>query len=246
MGRRVHLAEPVHRDQGVDLGGRDRRVTKQFLDDADVGAAVEHVGGERVAQRVRGHLWQAGALGGGVQHAPGALPGQAPAAGVQEHRRGDRDPACTGGQGGPGPDQVGLQGSHRVTADRDDPLLAALPGQPDHRVHGGHGVHGGGVQVQFVHVQAGRFGDPGPGPVQELEQGPVPQHPRVSGRIVGTGAGGGEQAFHLGQGDRLGQAPRRRRRLHVTGRIGLGQALRGRERMQAPDRDHRPGRRTDR
>jgi NADH dehydrogenase len=49
----VDLAEAVHGDQRVDLGGRDRRVAEQFLDDADVGAAVEHVRGERVAQRVR-------------------------------------------------------------------------------------------------------------------------------------------------------------------------------------------------
>ena len=53
MGRRVDLAQPVHRDQGVDLGGGDRRVAEQFLDHPDVGPAVEHVRGEGVPQRVR-------------------------------------------------------------------------------------------------------------------------------------------------------------------------------------------------
>jgi hypothetical protein len=46
VGGRVDLAEPVHRDQRVDLRGGDRRVAQQFLDDADVGPAVQHVGGE--------------------------------------------------------------------------------------------------------------------------------------------------------------------------------------------------------
>jgi uncharacterized protein YbjT (DUF2867 family) len=49
----VDLAELVHRDQGVDLGGRHGCVAKQLLDHPDVGAAVEQVRGERVPQRVR-------------------------------------------------------------------------------------------------------------------------------------------------------------------------------------------------
>ena len=53
VGGSVDLAEPVHGDQGVDLGGGDGRVAEQFLDHPDVGTAVEHVGGERVPQRVR-------------------------------------------------------------------------------------------------------------------------------------------------------------------------------------------------
>src|SRR4051794_762464 len=52
----VDLAEPVHGHQRVDLRGRHRRVPEQFLHDADVGPAVEQVGGERVPQRVRRHL----------------------------------------------------------------------------------------------------------------------------------------------------------------------------------------------
>ena len=59
MGGRVDLAQPVDGDQRVDLGGGHRGVAEQFLDDPDVGAAVEQVGGERVAQRVRGDLGQA-------------------------------------------------------------------------------------------------------------------------------------------------------------------------------------------
>ncbi len=40
-------------DVGVDLGGGDVGVAEEFLDDAEVGAAFEEVGGERVPQQVR-------------------------------------------------------------------------------------------------------------------------------------------------------------------------------------------------
>ena len=53
VGGGVHLAQPLHGDQGVDLGGGHRRVPEQLLHHPDVGAAVEQVGGVRVAQRVR-------------------------------------------------------------------------------------------------------------------------------------------------------------------------------------------------
>jgi nucleoside-diphosphate-sugar epimerase len=53
VGGGVDLAELVHRDQRVDLGGRHGCVAEQFLDHPDVGAAVEQVRGERVPQRVR-------------------------------------------------------------------------------------------------------------------------------------------------------------------------------------------------
>ena len=74
-------------DQRVDLGGGHRRVAEQLLDHADVGAAVEQVGGERVPQRVRRDLGvHPGPLGRLAEHRPRALPGQPPAAGVEEHR----------------------------------------------------------------------------------------------------------------------------------------------------------------
>jgi hypothetical protein len=49
----IHLAELVHRHQSVDLRGGDGGMTKQFLHNADVRAAVEQVGGERMPQGVR-------------------------------------------------------------------------------------------------------------------------------------------------------------------------------------------------
>src|SRR6185437_10168852 len=43
--RGVHLAQLVHSDQGVDLGGGHRRVAEQFLHHPHVSPAVEQVGG---------------------------------------------------------------------------------------------------------------------------------------------------------------------------------------------------------
>src|SRR3954451_3275668 len=83
----VHLTQPFDGDQRVDLRRRHRRVAQQLLDDADVGAAVEQVSGEGGPQRVRGELGvDPGPLRGLAQDRPGALPGERPPPGVEEHR----------------------------------------------------------------------------------------------------------------------------------------------------------------
>jgi hypothetical protein len=101
----------------------------------------------------------------------GTLPGEAAAAGVEEH--GGAGSAARGaaggrslGEAGPGPDQVRLEGPRGVAAHRDHPVLAALADQAYHRVS---------VSLQFVDVEAGGLGDACPGAVEELEQGTVPQ-----------------------------------------------------------------------
>ena len=175
--------------------------------------------------------------GRGVQHAPGALPGEAAAAGVEEHRRADRRAAGRRGEAGPGPDQVRIERPRGVAAHRHHPVLAALADQPHQRVR---------AQLQLVDVEAGRLGDARPGAVEELEQRPVPQQPGVRGQVIGTRAGRVEQALHLRQGDRLGQPPGRRRRRDLASRVGAGEALGDREGVQAADRDHGPRGRTDR
>jgi hypothetical protein len=49
----MQLLQPLARDVGVDLRGRDVGVAEQQLHHAQVGAVVEQVRGEGVAQHVR-------------------------------------------------------------------------------------------------------------------------------------------------------------------------------------------------
>ena len=58
-------AEAVLVDVGVDLGGGDVGVAEHFLDDAEVGAVIEEVGGEAVAELV-GMDFLGEACGGGA------------------------------------------------------------------------------------------------------------------------------------------------------------------------------------
>ena len=67
----------------VDLGGLQAGVTEQLLHDPEVGAAVEEVGGEAVAQGVGvgGHRRPA------IEDAPNVSRAEAIAASVEEHAR---------------------------------------------------------------------------------------------------------------------------------------------------------------
>ena len=73
-----HLGQAVGGDVGVDLGGGDVGVAEQGLDDAQVGAAFQQVGGEGVAQDVGADAGRvdAGVDGGLVQQLGEAARGQ--------------------------------------------------------------------------------------------------------------------------------------------------------------------------
>src|SRR5258708_9566521 len=92
MGGRVNLAQLVDGDQGVNLRRRHRCMPEQFLNHANVSAAVEQVRGERVPEHVRRYVRKPGSLRRDPQRAPRALPGQPAAARIQEQgkARGDR------------------------------------------------------------------------------------------------------------------------------------------------------------
>ena len=53
MGPAVDVPDPLAGEMRVELRGGDTRMPEQLLDDAQVGAALEQVRRERVAQRVR-------------------------------------------------------------------------------------------------------------------------------------------------------------------------------------------------
>src|ERR1700733_3049705 len=108
-------------------------MSEQLLDDPDVRAAVEQVGGEGVRRGMGGNIGFAGTSGCFAQDPPRALPGEPAAAGVEEDA-GARLPRGLARERRAAPDQVGVKRLDRVAADRDVALLAALAGQQDGRV----------------------------------------------------------------------------------------------------------------
>src|SRR6185437_16389977 len=108
MAARIGAFEPRGLYPSVNLGARYARVPEQLLDRAQIGAAVEQVGGEAVAQRVRGD--RAGVARGVCLHARGPRAKAPP-----DVARAERAP--------------GLREEHRVGADRaasGAPLVAAF------------------------------------------------------------------------------------------------------------------------
>ena len=217
----------VHGDQRVDLGGRHRGMPEQLLDHADVGAALQEVRGEGVAQRVRRDVARhPGPVGGLDQHRPGGLARQPPSAGVEEqgaralrraHRGELRAPAG----------EVGVDGGQGVGPHRDQPLLAALAAQQHGAVH----------PVEVVDVEAHGLGDAGPGAVEDLQQGAVAERQGGAGR-----PGGLEDRLDVGQGQRLRQPPGRRRGSHRRRGVVHGQPVGDAEPVEAAHRHDGPAR----
>ena len=84
----VHRTQPRDRDVGVELRGGQRRVAEQFLHDAQVGAALEQMGGGAVPQAVRTDVGRAVDGGDGLVHDGAGLPLIEPtAAGAEQQRR---------------------------------------------------------------------------------------------------------------------------------------------------------------
>ena len=77
MGRRICGSEPRRRNVSVNLGRRQTLVAQQFLDDTQIGPAVEQMGGETVAEGVgRDALGQPGGYTQPLHTEPQAADGQ--------------------------------------------------------------------------------------------------------------------------------------------------------------------------
>ena len=123
----VNLNQFLHRDVCINLRGREARVAEEFLYVAQVGAAVQEVRGERVAQGVRADVVYPGSLLYVlVNHAPDRARGDARALVVQEE--GVRFPL--GGRSVlkkvVAHRQITQDGVERRIAERDYALLAPL------------------------------------------------------------------------------------------------------------------------
>src|SRR5581483_11009823 len=194
MGRIVHPHQVLRAHVRVALRGGEPAVAEQLLDQAEVGSLAQHVGGEAVAQGVRGHALAEPRPAGHALDDPVGAPGGEPAApGVLEQ---GAAPATAQGQ-------MGGQGLERGLADRHDALLGALA---DH-AHGAPGL------VEVVEVEAAGLGDPEAAGVEELHQRPVPRPRRARRR------GRVEQVRGLVLGQERGQAAAEARAADLTGRV---------------------------
>src|SRR5438477_4013863 len=83
----VHLAQVTPIEVGIDGGGGDIRMSEQLLHDAQIRAALEQVGRERMPERVRVDPGgDAGAAGVPAQDLPPAHARERAAARIDEHR----------------------------------------------------------------------------------------------------------------------------------------------------------------
>ena len=170
VGREVRLAAPPIGDMRVPLGGREVGVAEHLLHRAEIGPALEQMGGERVAQQVR-----VDALGLEpclrrelAEDQERACAGQRAAAGVQEQvgpvaaievRAAER--------------QVAAHGLGRRPAERDDALLVTLADHP----------HDARVDVDRGPGQPHRLRDPQARAVHQLDECAVAHAPVASSRL---------------------------------------------------------------
>src|SRR5262249_11870776 len=127
---RVQLLQPLARNVSVDLRGGDIGVAKQHLDHAEVGAMIEQVSGEGMAQSVRRERRRRDARENGValDHVPEGLAGERrPARGQEDRLR--ESCACAGCRArerGTGFLEVAVYPRHGLLADGNEAFLVAL------------------------------------------------------------------------------------------------------------------------
>ena len=216
MGAHVDLAHVGAVEVRVELRRGDVGVPQELLDDAQVGAALEHVGGEAMAQRVRVKPLDPHDGAGLGHERVHALAREAPAAVVEEHRRG-RD-ARTHELGAPLLEVLG-QHACRRPHDGDDALLVALAHDAQHLL----------VEHDLAKVQAAQLGDAQAAAVEHLDDGVVP----LAGRRGREGLV--EQRGGLLAADDVGQAVGLLGQREVRRRVRDGDALGDHEAVEALD-----------
>ena len=144
-------------------------MAEHLLDAAEIGAALEQVRRERVAQQMRvdARRLEAGLLGQAAQDQERARAGQRAALGVQEELR-----AVAAVQERAAAAQVAAQRVGRAPAERDDALLAALADRADEAL----------VEVDAAPLEADRLADAQARAVEELDERAVAQRRAESSR----------------------------------------------------------------
>jgi hypothetical protein len=183
----VRLAPASIRNMGVELRRAEVGVAEHLLDAAEVGAALQQVRGERVAEEVR-------------VDPLGVEPGLRRQAPEDEERAGPCERSALGVEEELGPvaavevrppaAEVAAQRLDRLAAERDDALLVPLP----------HATDRATLEVDAAPLEADRLADAQARAVQELDERAVAQAPRRRAvRRV-------DQALDLAEGEGAGEA----------------------------------------
>ena len=195
---------------------------EQFLHDADVGAALEQVGGGRVPQRVGGDVADAGRRRRPVRRRCGRRGCRAGRRGrLSSNASSARRPASSGRA----TLEVGAQCGDGGPADRRDAFLGALAEQPDL----------GLCEVHPVEVEPAGLPDACPAGVEQFEQGAVTQADR-RGRVRG-----GQQPVDLVDAQHARQVASLLGRGEQGGRVPVDHAATLQQREQAAHDAGPPG-----
>src|SRR6516225_5041595 len=169
MMLRVQLFETLARHVRVDLRRRKVTVPEQHLHDAQIGAVVQKVGSEGVAERVRRELLgDAGLARVTLDDVPEGLPRHAVAAPRREQVIGlplEEDLAARAAA-------EFLEGAHGLLAERDETFPIALAEDADHTL----------VEVDLTLAQVHQLRYPQSRGVQHFEHGAVAVAERVTHR----------------------------------------------------------------
>src|SRR6266851_3025033 len=177
----VHAHQVLRAHVGVALGRGEAAVAQQLLDEAEIRAGSQHVGGEAVAEGMGRHpLDDPGPTRAGAHDAKRATRGEPAAPRVEEER-----PAPA-----PAQREVGREGVQRGLADRHHALLAPLAEDAD----------GAPILVEIVDVEATALRHPQPTRVEQLQEGAIPRaaHGRLrpgveEGAVSSTGRNDGRR-----------------------------------------------------
>ena len=145
MGVVVDLAQPFGIDVAVHLGSRERRMAEQFLDRAQVGAALQQVRGEGMSQTVR--MGDEAAQRRGVEPVPARREEERVLRATRELRARVA--------------QVARNEARRFLSERHNSILAALAA-PD--------VHELLFEVDVAEIEPDRLRTAQPGRVDELDE----------------------------------------------------------------------------
>ena len=171
---------------GIELGRTEVGVAEHLLHAAEVGAAFEEMGGERMTQEMG--MDAARLQAGFVRQAPedekDACARERPALRVQEELGAVATVEVRTPAG-----EIAPQGLGRFTTERDDPLFISLA----------QAAHDPVVEIDTPTIEADRFSDAKPRPVEKLDERAVAKCAR------GRSLRGVDQPFDLTRRERPGQ-----------------------------------------